>query len=67
MDVYFDPGRKYSAPYMYGTTGIAYDPTKTGVEITSWADFFDANSPAAGSFAQKCGNGSSILSLPGLG
>ena len=48
MDVYFDPGRKYSAPYMYGTTGIAYDPTKTGVEITSWADFFDADSPAAG-------------------
>ena len=48
LDVYFDPGRKYTAPYMYGTTGIAYDPTKTGVEITSWADFFDANSPAAG-------------------
>jgi spermidine/putrescine transport system substrate-binding protein len=48
MDVYFDPGRLYSAPYMYGTTGIAYDPTKTGGEITSWTDFFDANSPAAG-------------------
>ena len=48
MDVYFDPGRKYSAPYMYGTTGIAYDPTKSGVEITGWADFFDADSPAAG-------------------
>ena len=48
LDVYFDPGRKYTAPYMYGTTGIAYDPTKTGVEITSWADFFDADSPAAG-------------------
>jgi spermidine/putrescine transport system substrate-binding protein len=48
MDVYFDPGRLYSAPYMYGTTGIAYDPTKAGVEITSWADFFDADSPAAG-------------------
>ncbi len=48
LDVYFDPGRKYTAPYMYGTTGIAYDPTKTGVEVTSWADFFDPNSPAAG-------------------
>jgi spermidine/putrescine transport system substrate-binding protein len=48
MDVYFDPGRKYTAPYMYGTTGIAYDPTKTGGEITSWAEFFDADSPAAG-------------------
>jgi spermidine/putrescine transport system substrate-binding protein len=48
MDVYFDPGRKYSAPYMYGTTGIAYDPTKSGGEITAWADFFNADSPAAG-------------------
>lgn len=48
MDVYFDPGRKYSAPYMYGTTGIAYDPTKTGGDITSWAQFFDADGPASG-------------------
>jgi spermidine/putrescine transport system substrate-binding protein len=48
MDVYFDPGRLYSAPYMYGTTGIAYDPTKSGGEITAWADFFNADSPAAG-------------------
>ena len=23
MDVYFDPGRKFTGPYMYGTTGIA--------------------------------------------
>jgi spermidine/putrescine transport system substrate-binding protein len=48
MDVYFDPGRLYSAPYMYGTTGIAYDPTKSGGEIAAWADFFNADSPAAG-------------------
>ena len=48
LDVYFDQGRQYTAPYMYGTTGIAYDPTKTGVDITSWADFFNADSPAAG-------------------
>jgi len=47
-DAYYDPGRKYTAPYMYGTTGIAYDPTKAGMEITSWADFFAADSPAAG-------------------
>lgn len=48
MDVYFDPGRKYSAPYMYGTTGIAYDPTKTGGDITSWTQFFEADGPASG-------------------
>ena len=48
LDVYFDQGRKYTAPYMYGTTGIAYDPSKTGGPITSWADFFSPDSPAAG-------------------
>ena len=48
LDVYFDQGRKYTAPYMYGTTGIAYDPAKTGGAITSWADFFSPDSPAVG-------------------
>ena len=51
MSLYFDPGRKYSAPFMYGTTGIAYDPTKTGGEITSWADYYAADNPAAGSMS----------------
>jgi spermidine/putrescine transport system substrate-binding protein len=41
LNPYFDPGRVYSVPYMYGTTGIAYDPTKIGGEITTWAEFFD--------------------------
>lgn len=45
---YYDPELRYSVPYMYGTTGIAYDPTAIGGEITSWADFFDPSSPAAG-------------------
>ncbi len=48
LDVYFDQGRQYTAPYMYGTTGIAYDPTKTSSPVTSWADFFAADNPAAG-------------------
>jgi spermidine/putrescine transport system substrate-binding protein len=48
LDVYFDQGRKYTAPYMYGTTGIAYDPVKMGTTVTSWAEFFDPKSPAAG-------------------
>ena len=46
LDVYFDNGRQYTAPYMYGTTGIAVDPTKTSSEVTSWADFFAADNPA---------------------
>jgi spermidine/putrescine transport system substrate-binding protein len=49
LDVYFDSGRKYTAPYMYGTTGIAVDPTKmNGATVTSWTDFFSPDSPAAG-------------------
>lgn len=48
LDVYFDQGRQYTAPYMYGTTGIAVDPTKTSKPVASWADFFAADSPAAG-------------------
>lgn len=48
LSVYFDDGRQYTAPYMYGTTGIAVDPTKTSRPVTSWADFFAADGPAAG-------------------
>jgi len=45
MDVYFDPGRTYTAPYMYGTTGIACN-TKLEPEcenIKSWKDLFTGN------------------------
>lgn len=47
MDVYFDPGRKFTAPYMYGTTGIACN-TKLEPEcenIKSWKDLFTGNFP----------------------
>ena len=50
---YFDPGglgsgrasvvtnnEKYSLPYQWGTTGIAYDKTKITEPITSWADLW---------------------------
>ena len=32
----FDPGRKYSMPYMWGTMGMAYRKSKVGVP-TSWS------------------------------
>jgi len=48
LDVYFDQGRQYTAPYMYGTTGIAVDSTKTSRPVASWADFFAADNPAGG-------------------
>ncbi|PRI12374.1 extracellular solute-binding protein [Leucobacter massiliensis] len=41
MDVYFDEGRKYSTPYLYGTTSFAYDTEVIDEELTSWADYFD--------------------------
>jgi spermidine/putrescine transport system substrate-binding protein len=37
----FDPGNVYSIPYATGITGIAYDPNKTGREITSMQDLWD--------------------------
>ncbi|MGH7538249.1 MAG: ABC transporter substrate-binding protein [Gemmatimonadales bacterium] len=40
-DVSFDPGRKYSMPWLSGMTGIGYNPKKTRREITSINDIFD--------------------------
>lgn len=37
----FDPGNVYSVPWTSGITGIAYDPAKTGREITKLADLWD--------------------------
>ncbi|WP_159806180.1 extracellular solute-binding protein [Cellulomonas citrea] len=44
LDVYFDSGRQYSVPYLYGTTGFMYDSSKTSSKLTSWKDYF--NPPA---------------------
>jgi spermidine/putrescine transport system substrate-binding protein len=43
-DVYWDPGRSYSAPWMYGTTGIAcnFAAEPECANITSWMDYFTA-------------------------
>jgi spermidine/putrescine transport system substrate-binding protein len=40
-NVDFDPGRRYSVPWVSGMTGIGYNPTKTGREITSVNDMLD--------------------------
>ena len=39
--VSFDPGRKFSVPWLSGMTGIGYNPKKTGRELTSINDIFD--------------------------
>lgn len=37
----FDPERKYSAPYMWGTTGLAYDTARAPELEASWKEFFE--------------------------
>ena len=41
MDSSVDPGRKYSAPYMSGLVGLAYNRAATGRDITSINDLWD--------------------------
>lgn len=37
----FDPESKYSAPYMWGTTGFAYDTARAPDLEESWKEFFE--------------------------
>lgn len=37
----FDPENEYSVPYLWGTTGIAYDVNALEEPITSWMDVFE--------------------------
>src|SRR5512142_2840697 len=37
----YDPGNKYSIPYQWGTTALAYDKTKVPFEPKKWADLWD--------------------------
>lgn len=41
LDVYFDEGRMYSTPYLYGTTSFMYDTDVIDEELTSWNDYFN--------------------------
>jgi spermidine/putrescine-binding protein len=41
LDQAHDPGNRHSFPYLWGTTGIGYDKTKTGGPIDSWRALFD--------------------------
>ncbi len=40
-EVSYDPGNKYSIPYVWGTTGLAYNKTCVDAPITSWKSLFD--------------------------
>ncbi|MCL2002950.1 MAG: ABC transporter substrate-binding protein [Oscillospiraceae bacterium] len=37
----YDPGNRYSVPYMWGTVGIIYDTTRVSGPVDSWGVLFD--------------------------
>ena len=41
LDVAMDPGRKFSAPYMSGLVGLAYNKATAGRDITTVEDLWD--------------------------
>ncbi|MGE2688870.1 ABC transporter substrate-binding protein [Mycolicibacterium pulveris] len=41
LDAQMDPGRKFSAPYMTGMVGLAYNRAATGRDITTLDDLWD--------------------------
>lgn len=47
LNTYFDPDNRYSVPYMFGLTGIAYNSEFFPDGVTSWAALFDLEQLAA--------------------
>lgn len=43
LDEPFDPGRKYSVPYMWGTIGIGYRKSKVSSVPDSWKVLYDSD------------------------
>ena len=55
-NVAFDPGRKYSVPYMWGTIGIGYRKSKVTTPPDSWAVLYDSDEYAGKiSIMSDCG------------
>lgn len=52
-DPEFDPGRQYSAPYLWGTTGFSYDSARVpgGQLEDSWKEFFEPRPELQGQVA----------------
>ncbi|MDX1991375.1 MAG: spermidine/putrescine ABC transporter substrate-binding protein [bacterium] len=43
----FDPENEYTVPYLWGTTGVAYNTEYVGEAITSWEQVFNYDGPVA--------------------
>ena len=41
LNPYYDPGNKYTVPYMWGTTALAYNKANVPFEPKRWADLWD--------------------------
>lgn len=41
LDRVFDPGNRFSTPYFWGSTGIAYDRTRVAGPVDSWGVLWD--------------------------
>jgi spermidine/putrescine transport system substrate-binding protein len=68
VDVYWDPGRNYSAPWMYGTTGIAcnFKAEPGCANIKSWKDYFTAGLPKMDSLKDQVEVVSAALRATGV-
>jgi spermidine/putrescine transport system substrate-binding protein len=67
-DVYWDKGRNYTAPWMYGTTGIACNTTAEPAcaNIKSWKDYFTAGLPKMDSLKDQLEVVSAALRATGV-
>lgn len=45
--MFFDPNDEYTVPYMWGTTGIAYNTERVTEVPDSWMDIFEHDGPVA--------------------
>ena len=67
MDVSFDPGRKYSLPYMWGTIGLGYRKSAVEGEPESWKDVLQSDKYAGRYAALSDGTSMMQLALVALG
>ncbi len=61
QDATFDPGRKYSIPYMWGTLGNGYRKSKCGDEVNSWKAALDDDKHAGR--ISLLGDGASMIGI----
>ena len=68
VDVYWDPGRSYSAPWHYGSTGLACNfAAEPGcANIKSWKDYFTAGLPKMDSLKDQVEVVSAALRATGV-